>query len=382
MQHAPSKRKLADRWPAPRGSLAEFVSANQDSGGGAPVGPSPVLSWLSTSHENQDIDAFDRAWRVGQVYQNPRRPGLATFRTVLDRTLEPIPDLLCKVSEGCDEVHAMHMVLATAGDGIMPRWKEVPATASPDGQSGSFVMEKFPHDLFSVITSDALYAKLSPVEVVLKIAKLVASLHAHGAVHRDLKPENLVVTADLSEIRLIDFEYAHVFSPVHPECVLPWSDPGTTKYSAPELLLDTHPGFMTQAMLKAMDVFAFGVTAHAVLRRLLLNDDKFPEPAIQDSEPARLIAAALNHNPAERPAISEIVLGIEAHLAEERARDTGGLSPIRTPTIGLESSSERMSRRATKSSASSKRRHSMDLPFVHTRPGPKKIRSSLFVAAM
>lgn len=77
--------------------------------------------------------------------------------------------------------------------------------------------------------------------------RAVSHLHTHGIVHRDIKPENIIVSSDLTDLRVIDFNVAHSLDDG------PSLTPtGTDLYKAPE----TRNG---EALSKPHDVWTAGL---------------------------------------------------------------------------------------------------------------------------
>jgi len=93
------------------------------------------------------------------------------------------------------------------------------------------------------------------VSILCKAATGLFFVHQQGIVHRDVKPENILVSADLSQVKLIDFGYAarvrrHWWEPV------PLRG-GTEQYVAPEQRCG--------AIDPRSDIYSFGVMLQEVL---------------------------------------------------------------------------------------------------------------------
>lgn len=92
----------------------------------------------------------------------------------------------------------------------------------------------------------------NPVEVaalIRELAEIMEAFHRAGVLLRDLTPNNLFVLSDEPQLRLVDFELAHLLSDGPPE---PWSA-GTPGYAPPEQLAG-HPTGLPD------DYFAFGAS--------------------------------------------------------------------------------------------------------------------------
>lgn len=99
--------------------------------------------------------------------------------------------------------------------------------------------------------------RISPamcIELMLPVARALASAHALGIVHRDLKPENILVAADGS-VKVVDFGIAAWLDDEERrrEGTDEWGETtGTLPYMAPESLLYDAPDHR-------VDIWAFGI---------------------------------------------------------------------------------------------------------------------------
>lgn len=84
------------------------------------------------------------------------------------------------------------------------------------------------------------------------LMEAVCYLHERGIIHRDVKAQNILVSDDLSDLRLVDFNTARRVS----EGALSWT--GTADYMPPEVLFG-------DSSTEAADVWACGVCLHLVL---------------------------------------------------------------------------------------------------------------------
>lgn len=84
------------------------------------------------------------------------------------------------------------------------------------------------------------------------LVQAVHHLHAQGIIHRDVKAENLLVSADMQDLRLVDFNTARHLV----EGALTMT--GTADYMPPEVLLGT-------SLTEGSDVWAMGICLHLML---------------------------------------------------------------------------------------------------------------------
>ncbi|MFC4311259.1 bifunctional protein-serine/threonine kinase/phosphatase [Steroidobacter flavus] len=89
------------------------------------------------------------------------------------------------------------------------------------------------------------------LDVSIKLAKALASLHRAGIVHRDVKPENVILESN-GGLKLIDLGVARLRQFEEPES---FEAPGTRSYMAPEL-------FTGAPAEESSDIFALGVTIY------------------------------------------------------------------------------------------------------------------------
>ncbi|WP_131739618.1 serine/threonine-protein kinase [Actinomadura roseirufa] len=129
------------------------------------------------------------------------------------------------------------------------------------------------------------------------LAEAVDQIHQAGCLHRDIKPDNVIV-ADGRPV-VIDFGISHAFDATR--FTRKGNASGTSRYMAPELLLDGKVG-------PPADIFAWGATvAFTAIGRNphwphLRPDDI--DDLLQDVLGATLrgpVIAALSHDPALRP---------------------------------------------------------------------------------
>jgi len=160
--------------------------------------------------------------------------------------------------------------------------------------------------------------------IILQVARALAHAHAGGILHRDVKPENIMIRSD-GVVKLMDFGISHMVD--LERLTVTGQLLGSPAYMAPEHVEGRPLDFRT-------DVFAVGIVLyqltvgklpfegknpHEVLKRIA--ECKFVDP--RQANPrignrlGKIILRAMAAAPADRyPAISEMVLALEAYLEE------------------------------------------------------------------
>jgi serine/threonine-protein kinase len=160
--------------------------------------------------------------------------------------------------------------------------------------------------------------------IMLQVCRALAHAHAGGILHRDVKPENIMIRSD-GVVKLMDFGISHMVD--LERLTVTGQLLGSPAYMAPEHVEGRPLDFRT-------DVFAAGIVLyqltvgklpfegrnpHEVLKRIA--ECKFIDP--RQANPrignrlGRIMLRGMAALPADRyPAISEMVLAIEAYLEE------------------------------------------------------------------
>eukprot|EP00929_Paragymnodinium_shiwhaense_P034289 TRINITY_DN1867_c1_g1_i1.p1 TRINITY_DN1867_c1_g1~~TRINITY_DN1867_c1_g1_i1.p1 ORF type:complete len:459 (-),score=56.39 TRINITY_DN1867_c1_g1_i1:49-1425(-) len=86
-----------------------------------------------------------------------------------------------------------------------------------------------------------------------QLLSAIAELHRLGLVHRDIKPENALVSEDLTQLKMVDFNTAHRYQ--EGDALTPT---GTLDYLSPEAAVDASIG-------QKSDVWAAGLCMHVML---------------------------------------------------------------------------------------------------------------------
>ena len=153
--------------------------------------------------------------------------------------------------------------------------------------------------------------------LALHLASALHFLHGEGWVHLDVKPDNVILGVPP---RLIDLSVARPLE----AAALIHSTIGTDGYMAPEQRdPEAHPG----AIGPAADVYGLGVT----LRHAWTGHRHAELPAGTPDALALVIEAALEPDPAARPAPAEIVTTLEplvASLPRKLTLTRGRMRPV------------------------------------------------------
>ncbi len=148
----------------------------------------------------------------------------------------------------------------------------------------------------------------------VRLAEVLAHVHAHDVVHRDLKPSNVLVDED-GQCHLTDFGVARALGAAHLTATGEFV--GTAAYLAPEQVTDTEVG-------PAADVYALGLLLLECLTGRIEYTGSTVETAIARlNRPPRipadlpaswrtLLTAMTAQDPADRPDAAECARGLAA----------------------------------------------------------------------
>ncbi|KAL4479213.1 hypothetical protein ABPG72_011425 [Tetrahymena utriculariae] len=116
--------------------------------------------------------------------------------------------------------------------------------------------------------------------ILKEIISAVDYLHSEGICHRDLKPDNILISNDLQNIKIIDFEISKRFkyfrqnkTGVLKVCEM-WTRTGTLDFQSPEM-------FESAGYTEAVDIWAIGVIAYYLLTGRLPFDQEYISDKIE-----------------------------------------------------------------------------------------------------
>ncbi|RYF59589.1 MAG: protein kinase, partial [Comamonadaceae bacterium] len=174
------------------------------------------------------------------------------------------------------------------------------------------VMQYHPHDsLESHLRRIGALDWKEALRLGVKIAGALETSHRTGVLHRDVKPANILLT-DYDEPQLTDFGIAHIAGVFQ---TAEGTITGSPAFTAPEVLAGGSPN-------AASDIYSLGaslfcaITAHAPFERhegeqvvaqfLRITTEPTPELRERDvpQDVREMIAQAMAHDPADRPATS------------------------------------------------------------------------------
>jgi predicted ATPase/signal transduction histidine kinase len=158
------------------------------------------------------------------------------------------------------------------------------------------------------------------LQLALRLAHAVASLHDRGVIHKDLKPGNILYAPDRGELRIIDFELASRAEREQTAARSPRLIEGSLPYISPE-----QTGRMNRALDSRSDLYSLGVTLYELLTgRLPFSAD----------DALGWVHCHLAHEPAPPetlrpeipPILSQIVLKLLAKIPDDRYQSAAGLA--------------------------------------------------------
>ncbi|QGJ71740.1 Serine/threonine protein kinase [Planctomycetales bacterium 10988] len=142
------------------------------------------------------------------------------------------------------------------------------------------IMEWFPgKSMRKIFEGEYLRARGHRLEIIRMLAEALDALHETGYLHRDVRPDNVLISEDMTKLKLIDYSHA---VPAKREYVEPGNRLGFSDYLPPDSLRkNADPG-------PRLDIFAFGVTVYQWLTR------NIPWPQTDTSTVARAFREAID----------------------------------------------------------------------------------------
>lgn len=184
------------------------------------------------------------------------------------------------------------------------------------------------------------------VDLVARLARLIARLHDAGLVHRDIKPGNVMIDAH-GDIKLLDLGLVKSLEAKEDVKLTQTGGlVGTPGYMAPEQALVYEEPEKRNASHPASDVYAIAVLAYelicgelpydishlGLMEILFVIKNEPPAPMrkhVPDILPnaERVILDAMAKEPAQRPTAEEFASRLESALAEPARKSSSGVSP-------------------------------------------------------
>jgi len=126
---------------------------------------------------------------------------------------------------------------------------------------------------------------IQKLDILISAANGIAYLHSKGIIHRDIKPENILVSKDLSTVKIADLGISKVvyWKPITQEGQIL----GTPAYMAPELLEGKSDD-------PRIDIYAFGITIYEVLTHTVPFDGKPSEIILKHIKEEPKLPSLLN----------------------------------------------------------------------------------------
>jgi serine/threonine protein kinase len=126
---------------------------------------------------------------------------------------------------------------------------------------------------------------IQKLDILISAANGIAYLHSKGIIHRDIKPENILVSKDLSTVKIADLGISKVvyWKPITQEGQIL----GTPAYMAPELLEGKSDD-------PRIDIYAFGITIYQLLTHTVPFDGKPSEIILKHIKEEPKLPSLLN----------------------------------------------------------------------------------------
>jgi len=196
---------------------------------------------------------------------------------------------------------------------------DVIKVTTPSGAKTALVLE---HINGSDLTPSSFSPNTAYLKTIWQISCGLVEIHSEGIIHRDIKPNNIRVNVD-GVVKILDFGLARPKG-LEARTV---SIIGTPGYMAPELW-----GKSTISFDQAIDVYAFGVTALALITENVPSELLQRPPASINNgvlptllagvphDVIEVIEKCLSYTSADRPCMTDVEETIRRHLLRGRHR--------------------------------------------------------------
>jgi serine/threonine protein kinase len=155
----------------------------------------------------------------------------------------------------------------------------------------SGIYEEKPFIVMDYVDGDSL-DRIAPklniiqkLDILISAANGIAYLHSKGIIHRDIKSENIIVSKDLSTVKIADLGISKVvyWKPITQEGQIL----GTPAYMAPEL-------FEGKSDDPRIDIYAFGITMYEIFTHNVPFDGKPSEIILKHIKEEPKLPSLLN----------------------------------------------------------------------------------------
>lgn len=157
------------------------------------------------------------------------------------------------------------------------------------------------------------------LELAVRLANIVASLHKSGLIHKDVHPGNFFVSADLSIVKITGFGIAAIIPKERSQLSVADTLEGTLAYMSPE-----QTGRMNRSIDQRADLYSLGVTLYRLFTGRLPFVAKDPLQLVY-SHIAELPTSPQKINGEIPSAISQIVMKLLSKTTEDRYQSALGL---------------------------------------------------------
>jgi serine/threonine protein kinase/tetratricopeptide (TPR) repeat protein len=202
----------------------------------------------------------------------------------------------------------------------------------PPDHAPYMVMEYLEGPTLAAVLAEGPLSLARALPMFAGVCSAVEAGHRRGVIHRDLKPGNVILarTDDGREtVKVLDFGLARLTGDDGSRLTNPGSMIGTCSYLAPELIDTGHAtaasdiwalGVLLYEMVTGRSPFK-GPTNAATIMKIAAGDYDPPSAAVPDLPPPVVagIAAALTHDPSERPGSPEALAGLVGAPLRESA---------------------------------------------------------------